>query len=97
MWVFLEVLPFVAFCIPYPALRHRLPTMENELDQRLARLQLEQYRSITDRTANDCLFLVRIDRIREYAYRDKTRNKALIAEGEGHVDSVVQDTNSVDV
>jgi hypothetical protein len=71
--------------------------MENELDKRLARLQLEQYRSITDRTENDCLFLAAIDRIREYAYGERTKNKALIAAGGGHVDSVVQDGNGLDV
>jgi hypothetical protein len=53
--------------------------------------------AFTDRTANDCLFLAAIDRIREYAYGDETRNKALIAANEGHVDSVLQDTNGADV
>jgi hypothetical protein len=71
--------------------------MEKELDLRLSRLQLEEYRSITDRTQNDCLFLAAIDRIREYAYGDKTRNKALIAAGEGHVDSVLQDSTGAEV
>jgi hypothetical protein len=61
--VFCSFLHFVSG----PALQRRLPTMENELDLRLARLQLEQYRSVTDRTANDCLFLAAIARIREYA------------------------------
>jgi hypothetical protein len=71
--------------------------MKKELDERLTRLQLEQYRSITDRTENDCLFIAAIDRIREYAYNDRTRNKALVAAGEGHVTSVMQDPNGLDV
>jgi hypothetical protein len=64
---------------------------------RLARLQLEQYNSITDRTQNDCLFIAAIDRIREYAYGERTRNKALIPAGEGHVDSVLLDSTGADV
>jgi hypothetical protein len=71
--------------------------MENELDRRLLHLQLEEYRSITDRTQNDCLFVAAIDRIREYAYSEKFRNKALIASGGGHVDSVLKDSNGLDV
>jgi hypothetical protein len=66
-------------------------------DQRLSKLRLEHYNSITDRTQNDCLFLAAIDRIREYAYGERTRNKAFIAAGEGHVDSVLQDATGADV
>jgi hypothetical protein len=71
--------------------------MEEELDLRLARLQLEQYNSITDRTQNDCLFIAAIDRIREDAYGERTRIKALSAAGEGHLDSVLQDRTGADV
>jgi hypothetical protein len=57
--------------------------MEKELDERLARLQLEQYLSVTDHTKNDCLFVAAIDRIREYAYGDRTRKKLWLRRARG--------------
>jgi hypothetical protein len=71
--------------------------MEKELNLRLSRLQLEQYNSITDLSQNDCLFIAAIDRTRKYAYGQRTRNKAFMAAGEGHVHSVLQNSTGVDV
>jgi hypothetical protein len=71
--------------------------MENELNLRLARLQLQEYPAITAHTQNDCLFLAAIDRIKDFAYGERTKNKSLVPAGQGNVDSVVTDHNEREV
>ena len=56
--------------------------MEVELSNRLQKLRLEEYPSVTQGSRHDCLFAALVNRIQEYAYSPSAKVKAFITDGE---------------